>query len=166
MDRALVFGNHFDFKDKSGYTGYVKRCSRCKKEKSLEEFNFKFKKLGIRQKACRECTQIEIRSHYNSNREYYIRKAKTRNKTIRDRNRDYVLKYLSTHACVDCGETDPIVLEFDHIRNKKFDIAFLLRNHTLGHLKTEIDKCEVRCSNCHKRKTAKEFRWYKNRLPL
>lgn len=144
----------------------MKQCSRCKKEKLPEEFNFKFKKLGIRQKACRECTQIEIRNHYKRNREYYIQKAKKRNKIIRARNRNFVWKYLSAHACVDCGENDPIVLEFDHIRNKKFDVAFLQRDHSLDDLKAEIKKCEVRCSNCHKRKTAKEFGWYKYRLPL
>ena len=144
----------------------MRKCSRCKNEKPLNEFNFKFKKLGIRQKACRECTKLEIRNHYKSNRLYYLRKAKNRNKVIRDRNRNYILKYLLVHRCVDCGESDPIVLEFDHLQDKKFNIAQLKRDHSLNDLKTEIEKCQVRCSNCHKRKTAKEFGWYKNILPL
>jgi len=143
----------------------VKICSRCNKAKPITEFNYKFKKLGIRQKACRECTRSEIRNHYKNNREYYLHKALSRNKKVRDRNRKYILKYLSTHSCVDCGENDPIVLEFDHTENKKFDIAFLKRDHSLNDLKAEINKCVVRCSNCHKRKTAKEYGWYKT-MPL
>lgn len=144
----------------------MRRCSRCKIEKPLQEFNYKFKKLGIRQKACRECTRVEIRNHYDNNREYYLQKAQKRNKIIRDRNRDYILNYLATHVCVDCGENDPIVLEFDHTGNKEFDIALLKRDHSLIDLEAEIKKCEVRCSNCHKRKTAKEFGWYKNVAPV
>ena len=139
----------------------MRKCCRCKKEKPFREFNYKFKKLGIRQKACQECTRSEIRAHYKNNREYYLQKTQKRNKHIRDRNRNYILKYLATHACVDCGENDPIVLEFDHTRDKEFDIAFLKRDHSLKSLQAEIEKCVVRCSNCHKRKTAETFGWYK-----
>ncbi len=144
----------------------MRKCSRCKKVKPIDKFNYKFKKFGIRQKACRDCTRFEVRNHYNKNHKYYILKARKRNKIIRDRNRDYIWKYLSTHSCIDCGETDPVVLEFDHIKDKKSDVSFLIKDHSLIDLKDEIAKCDVRCSNCHKRKTAKEFGWYKNKLPL
>lgn len=143
----------------------MKICCRCKKNKPITEFNFKIKRRNIRQKACRECTRNELRNHYKNNRNYYLNKAKSRNRIVRVRNRKFILNYLSTHACVDCGETDPIVLEFDHTGNKEFDISFLIRDHSIDKLKKEIKKCEIRCSNCHKRKTAREFGWYKT-LPL
>jgi hypothetical protein len=60
---------------------------------------------------------------------------------------------------VDCGESDPVVLDFDHVRgSKRFSIAIAV---TLGYpwetLLREIEKCEVRCANCHRRKTARQM---------
>lgn len=89
-------------------------------------------------------------------------RQKIKNDKRRNRNRNYVLEYLSEHPCVDCGETDPVVLEFDHIRDKDKKISDLI-NYSHNRLKEEILKCEVRCSNCHKRKTSKEQNWYKER---
>jgi hypothetical protein len=53
-------------------------------------------------------------------------------------------------GCVECGETDPLVLQFDHVRGVKS------RNVTptmsLDDLREEIEKCDVRCANCHTRR--------------
>ncbi|MDT0631365.1 hypothetical protein RQM47_04820 [Rubrivirga sp. S365] len=35
-----------------------------------------------------------------------------------------------------------------------------VRQFSLAKLDAEIAKCEVRCANCHKRKTAIEQGWY------
>jgi hypothetical protein len=65
-----------------------------------------------------------------------------------------------SHPCVDCGEADPIVLEFDHVRDTKVNgISDLVyRNANLAVIQAEIDKCEVRCANCHRRVTVKRLR--------
>jgi hypothetical protein len=79
----------------------------------------------------------------------------------RIRAKEYAYNYLTTHPCVDCGESDPIVLEFDHVRGKKIeDVGVLIgRGKSLDVIKSEIEKCEVRCGNCHRRKTARERGW-------
>jgi 5-methylcytosine-specific restriction endonuclease McrA len=61
-------------------------------------------------------------------------------------------------GCVDCGELDPIVLEFDHVdpTTKYKDVSKLL-GKSLHKLEDEITKCQVVCANCHKRRTAKMF---------
>jgi hypothetical protein len=65
------------------------------------------------------------------------------------------LEYLKAHPCVDCGETNPVVLEFDHVRGKKeFNISKAsAKNIGICRLQGEVAKCDVRCANCHRKKT-------------
>ena len=61
--------------------------------------------------------------------------------------RKYAWEYLSTHPCVDCGKSDPAVLEFDHVGEKNKDVAVIIgQGSSLETLKREIDLCEVRCA--------------------
>jgi len=80
------------------------------------------------------------------------------------RNQQLVFDYLLTHPCVDCGESDPIVLEFDHVRgDKKRPLAKLIRQGLSARtIEDEIAKCDVRCANCHRRKTALALGWFRN----
>lgn len=75
----------------------------------------------------------------------------------RARNRDFVLDHFTSHPCVDCGETDTAVLEFDHLPDKGAKIAnvsnLVYRGASLQQLQNEIAKCEVVCANDHKRRT-------------
>jgi len=84
-------------------------------------------------------------------------RAKKARKRKRDKavKKQYIAAYLSTHCCVDCGESDPIVLEFDHVTgHKRSNISKMVSQGTsLLALKHEIEKCVVRCANCHRRKT-------------
>jgi hypothetical protein len=79
--------------------------------------------------------------------------------------RQYVWDYLATHPCVDCGETDPRALEFDHVRGRKDKSISVLAdgNYSLERLKKEIAKCEVRCANCHRKKTYKDRGWFRGK---
>lgn len=141
-------------------------CRRCGLEKDEVEFNYRNKSKEIRQFHCRVCTRIYIKSHYLRNKEYYLRKAYKRNIRIRNEIKGYIWTYLKDHPCVDCGENDPIVLEFDHTSDKVANISEMYRNYTLEKVKLEIDKCQIRCANCHRRKTAKELGWNKKYLLL
>jgi len=74
--------------------------------------------------------------------------------------RQFVKEYLAAHPCV-CGESDPNVLDFHHVRGEK-KLA-LGRMITAGYgeatIKKEIEKCEVLCANCHRKETAKQQGW-------
>lgn len=78
--------------------------------------------------------------------------------------RVYILDFLKYNPCIDCNESNILTLEFDHIdpASKKHTISFMvMQGYLLEKIKLEIEKCEVRCSNCHKIKTAKQQSWYK-----
>lgn len=60
--------------------------------------------------------------------------------------------YLESHPCADCGESDPIVLQFDHVRGTKVKNVTSMTNSKAGAWR-ELEKCDVVCANCHVRRT-------------
>lgn len=73
-------------------------------------------------------------------------------------------EYFSTHPCVDCGESDPIVLTFDHVQGgKRYNVSEMIGwGLGLETIKAEIAKCEVTCFNCHAIRSQKRqgaYRW-------
>jgi L-lysine 2,3-aminomutase len=85
----------------------------------------------------------------------------------REKVKRKMMEFYKLNPCVDCGETDPRVLDFDHISNKKHNISTLLRKeYSWESILLEAKKCEVRCANCHRKKTAVEQNHYTNRLLL
>lgn len=90
--------------------------------------------------------------HYQTNKQKMKDKALANNKLIRERSRKYIKDYLSTHPCVDCGNDNVIVLEFDHVRDTKlYNISDMVQKaYSITTIQKEIDKCDVRCANCHR----------------
>lgn len=73
-----------------------------------------------------------------------------------------MVAHLKENRCVDCGESDPIVLQFDHREpsEKSGNVSALIsRGNSWSRVLAEIEKCDVRCANCHMRRTAKQFGW-------
>ena len=70
------------------------------------------------------------------------------------RNVTLVRRHLIESVCADCGCADTAVLEFDHVRGKNGRVSRMARNGcSLARLEAEIALCEVRCGNCHRRRT-------------
>jgi Tat protein secretion system quality control protein TatD with DNase activity len=133
-----------------------KICSRCGEERDVEEdFKWKYKDYGIRQTRCKYCQAKLAKIHYQNNKQTYIKRALARKMRTLLENKPRLYAYLSTHPCVDCGQSDIRVLEFDHVRGQKIgEIGDLFRDgFNWSIIETEIAKCEVRCANCHRIKT-------------
>lgn len=91
-------------------------------------------------------------------------RAERKRQQIRDgarrarfRARAYLFEYKRTHPCVDCSEDDPRCLGFDHRdrAGKRFDLSDAASRGitNIERLAAEIAKCDVRCHNCHAKKT-------------
>ena len=72
--------------------------------------------------------------------------------------REFLDNYKLERGCVDCGYAEnPAALEMDHRDPslKKFQIATMV-TYDREILLAELAKCDVRCANCHRIKTARE----------
>ena len=127
----------------------MKLCGSCKKEKPIEEFaKNKSKKDGYAN-TCKICKRKQQNLWYQNHRQAQRHRIATNSRKYIEECRDLVYNYLLEHPCVDCGETNPIVLQFDHQRDKEYEVSDLMRNVNKDRLMLEIQKCEVRCANCH-----------------
>jgi hypothetical protein len=104
----------------------MRRCGRCGELKPVEEFAWRRKDKGQRHNYCRPCHAAYHHEHYLANRERYIAQARERQNALRLERTRYLLAYFADHPCVDCGEADPVVLEFDHLSDKQFTIGQVL----------------------------------------
>ena len=144
------------------YDGQL-RCSACGQYLALERFAFADMKTGSRQYNCRSCHAVYRRAHYLANKADYVQRAIAQVHGRRVINRREIFAYLQHHPCVDCGERDVLVLEFDH-RDPELKwkaVAVLAMTRRWPRVLGEIEKCDVRCVNCHRRRTAQQFGWGK-----
>lgn len=124
----------------------MKRCARCHIQKALGEFNRCSSNKDGRHSYCRECQK----QHYRDNMVQH--KANVRRTSRARRQQAFgVVMTRFAEGCVDCGNADIRVLEFDHVRGKKVASvgSMIRRGRALAVIKAEIAKCEVRCRNCH-----------------
>lgn len=141
----------------------VKQCGTCKLHKPLTEYNWRNKSKGTYRSECRNCT----RAYDNKN--YTRRKPSYRSERLEYRNRrklqyvTWIVDYFLENPCVVCGESDPLLLDFDH-RNqddKSYEVADLLNSiSSWSKIQNEIIKCDVLCVSCHRRKTATQCGWW------
>lgn len=90
-------------------------------------------------------------------------KRRRQMQTRRHQARLYVLEYWKSHPCIDCGETDPRCLEFDHRdpAEKTASVSSLIaKGAALKRIREEISLCDVRCANCHAKRTSDQFSFY------
>ncbi len=149
-------------------TASTRVCARCHNEKPSEAFPVKDKTRGTRRSYCLPCCREYGKEHYRLHKASYLAKNATAQVRHRLSNRELAYDHLLTHPCVDCGEADPVVLDFDHIDpvTKLFSVGKMLSRQASPAIEREIEKCVVRCANCHRLRTASQFGSYRLGEPL
>lgn len=124
----------------------------CGETKPLSEFNKMARSKDGRQYWCHDCAREKGRLRNACTTDQRARLMKARNERVEAENRRRICEYLSEHPCVDCNEDDIVVLEFDHLRDKRKAVGAMMRE-LWPRIEEEIAKCDVVCANCHKRRT-------------
>jgi hypothetical protein len=122
----------------------LKKCYYCKTEKERNDFRKNRSKKDGLSSACKKCSDF------------------LKNQKIKE-NQEFVFQYLKLSSCVDCGNKDPVVLDFDHIHGeKRMSISKMIyKIRSRRKIIDEIDKCTIRCANCHRIKTAKDYGYFR-----
>lgn len=141
----------------------MKICVRCKENKEDSLFGKSSKNRDGLHSWCKACVSKSRMRRYYENHSVERKNGNERNKIAYQINMTRLYEYLKDNPCIDCGEDDPIVLEFDHIdqETKINTVNRIAQNNWLwDKVQIEIDKCQIRCANCHARRTAKQLNYY------
>lgn len=133
----------------------MKKCPKCGKEKALVEFHKRAKSKDGLASWCKDCNREGRRAAYRARPQVARDYAKARRIELKSR----LLEFLKEKECKDCGESDPVVLDFDHVSGeKRWEVTNMVNSGlSWKTILEEIGKCEIRCANCHRRKTAKRM---------
>ena len=133
----------------------------CYKILPIENFHWLNKSKGLRHHTCSSCRCKYDMKRYENPEARQLRAASVAkaSKKRRAQLKSIVDEIKSNSPCVDCGGSfHPVAMDFDHVRGtKKYGIAEMVGDRkSWDKIQKEIDKCELRCANCHRIKTYEE----------
>lgn len=125
----------------------MKRCSKCKVEKELNEFHVSSRMSDGHASACKQCAHKATMAARGKKPDHYRKTSKE----LSDSYREEFQKWKSMQKCCKCGETEGCCLDLHHIDPDQKDVAVSTVAHrwTWSKLQIEIQKCVVVCRNCH-----------------
>jgi hypothetical protein len=102
----------------------------------------------------KEARVVYQRYYYDKNKQSIISRTRRNKKRRELMIRSLIEEYKKATSCFDCSIGDVRVLEFDHLKDKKFNIGDAVREgYSWLNILKEIKKCEVVCANCHRIRT-------------
>jgi hypothetical protein len=119
-------------------------------------------------KACKICGTSDPADFYETQRSHYCRPCWTSRYIQAGRDRLFQAK-TARGECVDCHlkvtEQNACAFDWDHLGDKRWNVSMMM-SCSLSSFNTEIAKCELVCSNCHRIRTKTRGRtWAKGGRP-
>lgn len=126
-----------------------KTCSRCKETKPTTDFCKAARMKDGFQPACKTCMNVAWTNSRKKKQKHY------QDVTTKRRHR-YVERFnawKSTQHCMLCFEDDHTCLDFHHLdpNEKDVNISDVSNAWSFERLQTELLKCVIICSNCHRK---------------
>ena len=72
---------------------------------------------------CKACKKIYNATYYLATKDRHNPARAERRKRVRAEAQDRLYAYLREHPCVGCGESDIVVIDFDHLGDKSAEIT-------------------------------------------
>lgn len=131
-------------------TVQYKTCSKCKRPKPVTEFHKSKKDRYGRQSRCKSCANGNSAKHFIENKQHYREKSRKQKQAVRG----WYFNLKAKLKCCRCPESHSACLDFHHRnpKTKRFNIASAVwEGLSIPKILAEIKKCDVVCSNCHRK---------------
>jgi hypothetical protein len=124
----------------------TKICNKCSETKPVSEYHKASRNMGGRYHTCKKCRRDIDASYYHSSNKKI--KIKARQKA----HQFLISQYKKERGCRFCPEKESIALDFHHKdQNKEFNTSNSGKRFGWSRILREIEKCDVVCSNCHRK---------------
>jgi len=142
----------------------TKKCYKCGNTYNIEMFAKNKSRSDGHNSMCKQCMKSYDKERFATMERSERDRRNKRRISRRIQHIQLVIDYLSDKQCIDCGNANQIVLEFDHKYNKDYNVADMLGNYKWEVILEEILKCDIRCANCHRIKTSSELGYLRAKL--
>lgn len=119
--------------------------TKSPKHGTLHEYS----RHGCRCELCKACARENSRKYRQRNPIKHLASVKRTQRKNRER-----VRIAKARPCADCGVQYPYyVMQFDHLKDKKFNLSSKVHRIGRAKVEAEIAKCDVVCANCHAERT-------------
>lgn len=130
----------------------TKQCSKCRSIKPTTMFSVDRGQRDGLFRWCKECSRRNVSDRWHSDpnaRSSHRVARKTQNASWQRR----INAIKSATSCQICGEREAVALDLHHLDPsiKAFNISELRKQATWSRVESELMKCIVICSNCHRK---------------
>lgn len=143
------------------YNLHMKICKKCQTELDNEAFSKDKSRRDGLSDICKPCAAKKF-SKWSKAKPSTRRKNAEWKKARVSQNRWNYVQLMRGKSCVDCGYDNILALVWDHVRGEKIKgVASMVTDGSpWNKILEEIDKCELRCHNCHAIVTAQRGNWW------